>query len=293
MSSGYDSTAAIIAGNSYSTTKTVFETSIAGANYTPDVTPEEDAEGGVGLEFMDFMEVEGLIDPWTAVHVYFGVACFHVIFAVIIWLVPCESGVLMEYKQPADTLYWWTFFSGFLAFVVAWGPVILLYPFIFIDTVEAKNAFLVVCMISIDGPFFGNFFPLIFAWICYFTGYTISTGWFISNDPLTQAFFWLGTLGMLLWTVGSIFFQLYFIPAIKIWFTQEKSRLGVEEELANIASQFNETDWGSDWEPDYTTVNETEPDGTFDEFGNPNWSDEFWALRKDEFWAVANDLNPL
>jgi len=85
----------------------------------------------------------------------------------------------MVYKTPGDTLYYWVYASGVISFVVAWGPVIILYPFSFMEDVDAKYAYLIGVMASIDGPFLGNMFPMIFAWICYFTGYNIKTGWAI------------------------------------------------------------------------------------------------------------------
>jgi hypothetical protein len=102
---------------------------------------------------------------------YVGLA--HVVGAWLFWFIYCGGGVNMMLKQAGDTLYWWVYFSAVLSFTVAWAPVLLAYPLATSDDLDLKTLFLYAVMATIDGPFFGNFFPIIFAWVCYKTGYTI------------------------------------------------------------------------------------------------------------------------
>ena len=111
---------------------------------------------------------EGIIDPYIAIHVYFGVACFHVLFIVIFWFAYCEGGKLMQIAVPGDTLYWWMYMSALISFVVAWGPVMLLYPLTYVEDLDAKFAYLIAVMASIDGPMLGNVFPIFLACWIYF-----------------------------------------------------------------------------------------------------------------------------
>jgi hypothetical protein len=105
-----------------------------------------------------------------------------------------------------------------------------LQPLALSDDIEEKRLFLYAVMASIDGPFFGNFFPIIFALICYKTGYTVETGWYISQDPGVQWGFWISTFFYTVYMLVSMYFELVFVPLAKIWFENEKTRLGSEEQ---------------------------------------------------------------
>ena len=58
--------------------------------------------------------------------------------------------------------------SALISFCLAWGPVMLLYPFIYIDSIDAKYAYLLTVMASIDGPMLLNAVPITLALVCYF-----------------------------------------------------------------------------------------------------------------------------
>jgi|688.fasta_scaffold1333810_1 hypothetical protein len=72
--------------------------------------------------------------------------------------------------------------SGVISFNLAWFPVMLFYPFVYIDDINWKQTYLIASMASIDGPMLGNAVPLILALICYFQGFSIQSGWFIPAD---------------------------------------------------------------------------------------------------------------
>lgn len=38
-----------------------------------------------------------MLDPTLSVHIYFGVAVFHVAFIVVFWFTYCQNGLLMQY----------------------------------------------------------------------------------------------------------------------------------------------------------------------------------------------------
>lgn len=44
----------------------------------------------------------------------------------------------------------------------------LIYPFIYIDSIDAKYAYLISVMASIDGPMLLNALPIVLALVCYF-----------------------------------------------------------------------------------------------------------------------------
>lgn len=58
--------------------------------------------------------------------------------------------------------------SALISFCLAWGPVVIVYPFIYLDTIDAKYAYLLAAMASIDGPMLLNAIPIALALVCYF-----------------------------------------------------------------------------------------------------------------------------
>jgi hypothetical protein len=58
--------------------------------------------------------------------------------------------------------------SALISFCLAWGPVVIVYPFIYLDTIDAKYAYLLATMASIDGPMLLNAIPIALALVCYF-----------------------------------------------------------------------------------------------------------------------------
>lgn len=178
----------------------------------------------------------------------------------------------MQNSKPGDTMYWWVYMSALLSFCLAWGPVMITYPFTFMEDVDAKFSYLIAAMASIDGPMIGNAFPVLLACWCYYSGYTLTTGWFIRSDAVSQALWWLSFFGYVLWTGGSIAFEIVFIPNIRQWFILEKSRINQEEEKKEIAQQFNSTAFeDAEWVPDYSPQEtEAPPKGAFSD-GDPNF----------------------
>ena len=65
-------------------------------------------------------------------------------------------------------MHWWVYMSALISFCLAWGPVVIVYPFIYLDTIDAKYAYLLATMASIDGPMLLNAIPIALALVCYF-----------------------------------------------------------------------------------------------------------------------------
>ena len=72
--------------------------------------------------------------------------------------------------------------SMVIAFCLAWGPVMIFYPFVYIEEVAWKEVYLIVVMASIDGPMLGYAVPIVLALVIYFQGFSIQSGWFIPSD---------------------------------------------------------------------------------------------------------------
>lgn len=155
----YDSVTAIIGGRGPSTTQiqTSFNTNST-ANSTSDGSYGAQLDFGTGVE----------LDPYVVIHAYFALGVFHVAFILIFWFIYCQNGVILQYKIPGDTLHWWVYMSALISFCLAWGPVVIVYPFIYLDTIDAKYAYLLAAMASIDGPMLLNAIPIALALVCYF-----------------------------------------------------------------------------------------------------------------------------
>ena len=85
-------------------------------------------EGNGGLTDEGRSDVDGEaeiqlpnVDPDLSIHIFGAVAIVKVTFALIMWLVVFQNGTIIE------KAYWRTWFSGFLAVLISWGPVVIFY----------------------------------------------------------------------------------------------------------------------------------------------------------------------
>ena len=96
------------------------------------------------------------IDPNLAIRIYFGFEIFHVAASLLIRFVYTQNGAILYFKKAADTSYWWVYMSGDISFNLDWLPVMLLYPFVYVDDINWKEVYLIASMASIDGLMLGE-----------------------------------------------------------------------------------------------------------------------------------------
>ena len=96
-----------------------------------------------------------------SIHVYAGVGFAKIIAALLLWFIYLDNG------NKVDKMLWRAWFSGFIAILGSWGPVVIFYAFQFIGDDWARKGYMWTCMISVDGPFLGYAVPLVFTLIGY------------------------------------------------------------------------------------------------------------------------------
>ena len=148
------------------------------------------------------------VDPEIAIHVYGGVSIGKVIFACLMWFWYYEMG--NSTAHPLEKSAYRAWFSGFLAIMLSWGPVMLFYFLHFITTKNEegvreqvdglRKAYLWICMLSVDGPMLMYALPLVFTIIGYLSD---SYQGFNVTSPIH---FWMGwTFHLLLMVVSFTF----------------------------------------------------------------------------------------
>ena len=176
------------------------------------------------------------VDPDVARHVYAGVAIAKVLVALGMWFIYFENG--NSSKHPLKKMYWRAWFSGFLAVMGSWGPVILFYGLSFIGDKWARKGYMWTCMLSVDGPMLGYALPLVFLIIGYLSNKDEGL------DVTSPIHFWMGWTLLILIMVVSFTFQIAFLPSIRVWFEADGDYSIFEEEEEDEES--NRIDRGED-----------------------------------------------
>ena len=117
-----------------------------------------DADADAGLKLPN-------VDPDLAIHFYGGVAIAKVLIALGIWFIYFENG--KSTTRVLEKMYYYTWFSAFLAVMFSWGPVVIFYGLQFSGIKELRHGYMWTCMLAVDGPMLLYALPLIFLLIGY------------------------------------------------------------------------------------------------------------------------------
>ena len=150
-----------------------------------------------------------MLDPDMAHLSYGPVAVTHVIALLVVWLWHFEAGATIE------KLYWWSWFSSFLAVMISWGPVTLTYGFSFLDVRTLDWLFMATSLASADGPMFLYAIPLVMLVFVYIN--SPDDGLVVTNNNS----FWISWAAGMVYTGLSIFYQIVTIPAIRVWYNNK------------------------------------------------------------------------
>ena len=162
-----------------------------------------DGNGGLNEDYRSSVDGDQEIklpnvDPDIAIHIFAAVAIAKVLFALGMWFIYFENG--KSTAHPLEKLHYDAWFSGFLAIMLSWGPVILFYGLQFTNIKALRKGYLWVCMLSVDGPMLMYALPLVFTLIGYLSD---SYQGFNVTSPVH---FWMGWVFHLLLMVVSFTF---------------------------------------------------------------------------------------
>ena len=151
------------------------------------------------------------------------VACSKVGFITFMWFIYFLAGTRIE------GYYYWTWLSSLLVIYGTWGPAAVTWLLIYTGRLWAETMFFYSALISIAGPMVGYFIPLTLLILSYnersYTGLVIGS----------KVHFWLGWwLGVSI-TLLTIYFEIAFLPGIRVWYdfksqTVYETAEGEEEE---------------------------------------------------------------
>ena len=127
-------------------------------------------------------------------------------FITFMWFIYYLAGTKIE------GYYYWTWLSSLLVIYGAWGPAAVTWLLIYTGRIWAETMFFYAALISIIGPMVGYFIPLTLLILSYnerkFTGLVYGS----------KVHFWLGWwLGVFI-TILTIYFELAFLPGIRVWY---------------------------------------------------------------------------
>ena len=138
--------------------------------------------GGNGNTSTEFNLEEGEVNPYDLLwlkpeignHIYGALSFVQFGAAAFVWFYVLNGGV------GYTNYYLWALAAGMLSVAIAWGPVMIGYLLLFIDTPATDTIWLVVCLLSIDGPMIGYILAIVIMLIGYFQ--TVNTGIVYSSE---------------------------------------------------------------------------------------------------------------
>ena len=145
-------------------------------------------DGGTGKIYdADGNEINPLdllwIDPELGNHIYFGIGTAKVIVGFIMWFVVLNGG------RNLTNYMLWAWACGLLSVGIAWIPVMIGYFLLYVDSRTTDTIWLVVSLMSIDGPMIGYVVAIVIVLLGYFQPF---------NSGLTYTSEWHFWLGMVL-----------------------------------------------------------------------------------------------
>ena len=150
------------------------------------------------------------VDPDLSIHFMGGVAIAKVLAALGIWFIYFENG--NSTTHVLEKSYYRAWFSGFLAVMLSWGPVMIFYFLQFTGIPEIRHGYMWTCMLSVDGPMLMYALPLIFTLI----GYLSSS--YEGLNVTSPIHFWMGWVLQIMIMVVSFTFQIAMLPSIRVWY---------------------------------------------------------------------------
>ena len=161
------------------------------------------AGGGTGAEAASSLWLSDL-ELGNAIFAIVGAS--KVGFITVMWFVYYLAGTTI------DSYYWWTWFSSLVAIYVSWGPVVLSWILMMTGIEFAETWFFYTSLASISGPMVGYFVPIVILILAY--NKRSDTGLIYTS----KTHFWLGWWFAVSFTLLSIFFEITFLPGIRIWY---------------------------------------------------------------------------
>lgn len=118
------------------------------------------------------------------------------------------------YKNGKEIVgyYWWTWFASLLTVYIAWIPVIIGWILLFTKTKFGDGWFFYSSLASVSGPMVGYFIPIVVLVLAY--NERRDTGLIFTSE----VHFWMGWTFAVMFTLFSIFFEIAFLPGIRVWF---------------------------------------------------------------------------
>ena len=191
-------------------------------------------DNGGGIPQPDDTKASGLAgggdanDLWLS-NLELGNAIFGIVglskigFITFMWFIYFLAGTKIE------SYYYWTWLTALLVIYGAWGPVAVTWLLIYTGRLWAETMFFYACLISIIGPMVGYFIPLTLLILSYnergYTGLVYGS----------KVHFWLGwALGVAI-TILTIFFEMAFLPGVRVWYDIKSRPEGYEASVDQSA----------------------------------------------------------
>lgn len=167
-------------------------------------------------------------------HIFGIVAISKVTWVTFQWFLYFKNG------KDITSYYWWTWFSTLLTVYIAWVPVIIGWILLFTNTGFGDAWFFYSSLASVSGPMIGYFAPLVILILAY--NERRESGLVFTHE----IHFWMGWVFAVMFTLFSIFFEIAFLPGIRVWYDLKqlpplKSNKVVEEEVIE-EDVFDDTD---------------------------------------------------